>query len=146
MLGDWAVQNGWLARALRILTEAGEDTPEHGWVLIIKSYTEPDAAAREELYQEAIAVGRRFADPNIEIESVASLGRCYRCMSSHGTGNAGAAAARAASNCWPPMPGNQEAMDGFARVNAGVTSPSEFFSPQNVERIMSQAGAVTAVH
>ena len=44
------------------------------------------------------------------------------------------------------MPGNQDAMDGFARVNAGVTSPSEFFSPQNVERIMSQAGAVTAVH
>ena len=77
VLGDWAVQNGWLARALRILTEAGEDTPEHGWVLIIKSYTEPDAAAREELYQEAIAVGRRFADPNIEIESVASLGGLY---------------------------------------------------------------------
>ena len=44
------------------------------------------------------------------------------------------------------MPGNQEAMDGFARVNAGVTSPSEFFSPQNVEWIMSRAGAATAVH
>ena len=28
------------------------------------------------------------------------------------------------------MPGNQEAMDGFARVNAGVTSPAEFFSPE----------------
>jgi 2-polyprenyl-6-methoxyphenol hydroxylase-like FAD-dependent oxidoreductase len=31
--------------------------------------------------------------------------------------------------------GNQEAMDGFARVNAGVTSPSEFFSEANVRRI-----------
>jgi 2-polyprenyl-6-methoxyphenol hydroxylase-like FAD-dependent oxidoreductase len=40
------------------------------------------------------------------------------------------------------MPGNQEAMDGFARVNAGVTSPAEFFSPANVEKIMSVAGAV----
>jgi flavin-dependent dehydrogenase len=31
--------------------------------------------------------------------------------------------------------GNQEAMDGFARVNAGVTSPAEFFSEANVQRI-----------
>jgi 2-polyprenyl-6-methoxyphenol hydroxylase-like FAD-dependent oxidoreductase len=33
--------------------------------------------------------------------------------------------------------GNQEAMDGFARVNAGVTSPSEFFSEENVQRIFA---------
>ena len=26
--------------------------------------------------------------------------------------------------------GNQEAMDGFARVNAGVTSPAEFFAEE----------------
>jgi hypothetical protein len=44
------------------------------------------------------------------------------------------------------MPGNQDAMDGFARVNAGVTSPAEFFSQENVEWIMSQSQAVTAVH
>ena len=30
------------------------------------------------------------------------------------------------------MHGNQEAMDGFARVNAGVTSPAEFFAEENV--------------
>jgi hypothetical protein len=30
-------------------------------------------------------------------------------------------------------------MDGFARVNAGVTSPAEFFSPPNVERIFAAA-------
>jgi DNA-binding NarL/FixJ family response regulator len=77
VLGDWAVQNGWLARALRILAEAGEDAPEHGWVLIIRSYTEPDAAAREAMFREAIAIGRRFADPNIEIESLASLAALY---------------------------------------------------------------------
>jgi 2-polyprenyl-6-methoxyphenol hydroxylase-like FAD-dependent oxidoreductase len=35
--------------------------------------------------------------------------------------------------------GNQEAMDGFARVNAGVTSPAEFFSGENVERIVAAA-------
>ena len=36
--------------------------------------------------------------------------------------------------------GNQEAMDGFARVNAGVTSPAEFFSGENVGRIFAAAG------
>ena len=35
--------------------------------------------------------------------------------------------------------GNQDAMDGFARVNAGVTSPREFFSEQNVQRIVAAA-------
>jgi flavin-dependent dehydrogenase len=33
--------------------------------------------------------------------------------------------------------GNQEAMDGFARVSAGVTSPAEFFSEENVGRILA---------
>jgi hypothetical protein len=36
--------------------------------------------------------------------------------------------------------GNQEAMDAFARVMAGVTSPTEFFSEQNVGRILALAG------
>jgi 2-polyprenyl-6-methoxyphenol hydroxylase-like FAD-dependent oxidoreductase len=36
--------------------------------------------------------------------------------------------------------GNQEAMDGFARVNAGVTSPADYFSKENVGRILAAAG------
>ena len=35
--------------------------------------------------------------------------------------------------------GNQAAMDGFARVNAGVTSPAEYFSEENVSRILAAA-------
>jgi 2-polyprenyl-6-methoxyphenol hydroxylase-like FAD-dependent oxidoreductase len=35
--------------------------------------------------------------------------------------------------------GNQQAMDGFARVNAGVTSPADFFSEDNVAGIFSAA-------
>ncbi|MET0911645.1 MAG: NAD(P)/FAD-dependent oxidoreductase [Ilumatobacteraceae bacterium] len=35
--------------------------------------------------------------------------------------------------------GNQPAMDGFARVNAGVTSPAEFFSEENVAGIFAAA-------
>ena len=35
--------------------------------------------------------------------------------------------------------GNQEAMDGFVRVAAGVTSPAEFFSEENVGRLLAFA-------
>ncbi|HWM04484.1 MAG TPA: NAD(P)/FAD-dependent oxidoreductase [Actinophytocola sp.] len=35
--------------------------------------------------------------------------------------------------------GNRAAMDAFVRVNAGVTSPAEFFADDNVERIYSAA-------
>jgi 2-polyprenyl-6-methoxyphenol hydroxylase-like FAD-dependent oxidoreductase len=37
------------------------------------------------------------------------------------------------------MHGNQEAMDGFARTAAGVTSPAEFFSDENIGRIFAIA-------
>ena len=36
---------------------------------------------------------------------------------------------------------NQEAMDGFARVNAGVTSPADFLSEENAARIIAAAEA-----
>jgi flavin-dependent dehydrogenase len=36
--------------------------------------------------------------------------------------------------------GNQEAMNGFVRVIAGVVSPAEFFSEQNIGRIFAAAG------
>jgi len=35
---------------------------------------------------------------------------------------------------------NRDTMDGFARVNAGVTSPAEFFSEENLGRIFAGAG------
>ena len=35
--------------------------------------------------------------------------------------------------------GNREAMDGFARVAAGMTSPADFFSDENVGRIFAAA-------
>lgn len=37
------------------------------------------------------------------------------------------------------MQGDQEAMDAFARVNSGATSPAEFFAPDNVGRILGRA-------
>lgn len=35
--------------------------------------------------------------------------------------------------------GNKEAMDGFVRVNSGVTSPAEFFSEENTQWIFAKA-------
>jgi DNA-binding NarL/FixJ family response regulator len=77
VLGDWAVQSGWFARARTILAEAGEDRPEHGWVLIIRSFSEPDAEVREALLREAIAIGRRFGEPDIEFEALGYLGGLF---------------------------------------------------------------------
>jgi 2-polyprenyl-6-methoxyphenol hydroxylase-like FAD-dependent oxidoreductase len=42
-------------------------------------------------------------------------------------------------NIFAAVHGNQDAMNGFARVIAGVTSPAEFFSPENVGRIFAAA-------
>ena len=42
--------------------------------------------------------------------------------------------------------GNQEAMDGFARVNAGVTSPAEFFSAPRVDALSRAAVTPSAVN
>ena len=72
VLGDWAVQSGWHARARTLLEELGNDRPEHGWVQIIKSYSEPDAAIRESLLREAIAIGRQFGDSDVEFEALLS--------------------------------------------------------------------------
>jgi DNA-binding CsgD family transcriptional regulator len=77
VLGDWAVQSGWFARARTILEEAGTDRPERGWVLLIRAYAEPDTQVREALLGEAIAVGRRFGDPDVEFEALSYLGGVY---------------------------------------------------------------------
>ena len=39
------------------------------------------------------------------------------------------------------MRGNQQAMDGFARMNAGTVSPAEFLARDNVSAIMATAAA-----
>jgi DNA-binding CsgD family transcriptional regulator len=77
VLGDWAVRSSWLARARSLLEEAGEDGPEHGWVLIIKAFSEQDAQVRESFLREAIAIGRRFRDPDIEFLGLAYLGGLF---------------------------------------------------------------------
>ena len=77
VLGDWAVRNGWLARARSMLLGAGDDGPERGWVLIIDAFAEPDAQIRETYLREAISVGRRWTDPDIEFLALGYLGGLY---------------------------------------------------------------------
>jgi DNA-binding CsgD family transcriptional regulator len=74
VLGEWAVRSGWLARARTLLGEAGKDRPEHGWVLILGSFVEPDPAIRESLLREAVEIGRRHGDPDVEFMALAHLG------------------------------------------------------------------------
>jgi hypothetical protein len=45
--------------------------------LIIKSSMQPDASVREELRREAITVGRRCVDPDIEFEALGWLGGLF---------------------------------------------------------------------
>ncbi|HEY6745380.1 MAG TPA: LuxR C-terminal-related transcriptional regulator [Mycobacteriales bacterium] len=74
VFGDWAVESGWLARARSVLAEAGPDGPEHGWLLILRSFGEDDLRAREALLREAGEIGRRCRDPDVEFEALAYLG------------------------------------------------------------------------
>ena len=58
VLGDWAVRRGWLARARALLEEVGVDRPEHGWVLIIKAFSEPgEHAVRRHLQNISAKIG-----------------------------------------------------------------------------------------
>ena len=60
-----------------VLADVGEDGPEHGWALILQAFAEPDAAAREALLRDAIAIGRRFGDPDVEFEALVCLGGVF---------------------------------------------------------------------
>jgi ATP/maltotriose-dependent transcriptional regulator MalT len=67
--GEWAVANGWMGRARTLLEEAGDDTPEHGWVLIMQALPDGDPAVQEEFCRQAWALGRRHGDPDLEFEA-----------------------------------------------------------------------------
>ncbi len=77
VLGDWAVRNGWLARARSILEAMGGDGSERGWVLIIDAFGESDAGKRESQLREAISIGRRCTDADVEFLALAYLGGLY---------------------------------------------------------------------
>jgi DNA-binding NarL/FixJ family response regulator len=73
LYGDWAVADGWFARAERLLTEAGEDTLEHGWIEFMQANREP-YERRVARFQAALEFGRRFGDPDLEFAALGRLG------------------------------------------------------------------------
>ena len=73
MTGDAAVMRGWLARATTLLSAAAESA-EHGWVSLNAGMFEFDRARREALLREAVEIGRRHRDRDLEFTALAYLG------------------------------------------------------------------------
>ena len=74
VFGEWAVRAGWIARARTLLADQHEESAERGWVLMLDAQTEPDPARKLTWYRQALDLGRRFADPALEIEALGWLG------------------------------------------------------------------------
>jgi DNA-binding NarL/FixJ family response regulator len=68
--GDWAVSNGWLARASRFLEDAGEESAERGWLEVVRATSEQVPERREQRYRRALELARRFDDRDLEIEAL----------------------------------------------------------------------------
>lgn len=102
-----------------------------------------DAELCANLIHESFSTGRPFE---------AAMGEYQRTRDAHALPLYEFTTALAALEPPPPtlqrllhaMRGNQEAMDEFARVNAGMTSPAEFFSEENVGRILGAADRTDA--
>ena len=73
VLGDWAVMNGWIARAQTLLAGAG-DSPEAGWVTLNLGMFEGDRTRKDQYFREALAVARRVGDADLEFVTLAYLG------------------------------------------------------------------------
>jgi len=74
LYGDWAVHNGWLARAQTVLEAAGQESLEHGWVELLKGNSDPDVNQRHKHLQKALDLGRRFGSADLEFEALGQLG------------------------------------------------------------------------
>lgn len=58
--GDWAVANGWIARAQRLGDDAG--ARERGWAALTSGMFEPDRSRKEGSYREAMAAAKEAGD------------------------------------------------------------------------------------
>jgi DNA-binding CsgD family transcriptional regulator len=66
--GEPAQSAGWIARARRVLDEHGSDAVERGYLLLpegMRLLAEGDCASAAEVFARAVAVGLRFADPDL---------------------------------------------------------------------------------
>ena len=73
IVGDWAVCSGWIARA-QTLVDPAVDSAETGWVALNLGMFEADRGRKEDNFREALAVGRRLGDTELEVSALAYLG------------------------------------------------------------------------
>lgn len=73
--GDEAVMRGWIARAQTLL--GPEDSVEHGWVEYYRGMFEASPPKRETHLRNAVEVGRRFRDGDLEFVALSQLGAGY---------------------------------------------------------------------
>ncbi|HEX8967841.1 MAG TPA: LuxR C-terminal-related transcriptional regulator [Chloroflexota bacterium] len=70
---------GWLARAQRLLEEAGLDCVESGWLLLPRArqkLEQGDQAAARLLFEHACVIGQRFGDRDLVAMGSMGVGRC----------------------------------------------------------------------
>jgi DNA-binding NarL/FixJ family response regulator len=85
--GDFAVCQGWLARADSLLSAAGSGS-EHGWVALNRGMFEADRGRKHNLFREALAGAREHGDRDLEFVSLAYLGASLVHEDQHGDGMA----------------------------------------------------------
>jgi DNA-binding CsgD family transcriptional regulator/Tfp pilus assembly protein PilF len=73
VLGDWAVMNGWIARAQTLLAGA-PDSAEAGWVSLTFGMFDGDRAAKHEQFERALTVARSVGDADLEFVTLAYFG------------------------------------------------------------------------
>ncbi len=75
--GEFAVANGWLQRARRLL-DGSERTPEYGWLLVregeVALFRQHDAAVARERASSAVELGRSLGDLGVEVTGLALEG------------------------------------------------------------------------
>ena len=72
-LGRTAVARGWLARAARMVEEAGL-APLAGWVALLRAHDSADAIAAERWATEAREAAGRYGDADLELCALSQLG------------------------------------------------------------------------
>jgi DNA-binding CsgD family transcriptional regulator len=73
IVGDFAVMQGWNARANTLLASS-PDSVEHGWVRLNEGLFESDRVRRRACFADAAEIGRRFDDGNLLFNALAYLG------------------------------------------------------------------------
>jgi DNA-binding NarL/FixJ family response regulator len=73
IVGDWAVCQGWHARAMSLLGDEVESS-ERGWIALNAGMFEGDRARKEASFRDAIDVARQFGDTDLEFVALAYLG------------------------------------------------------------------------